>query len=134
MNHDRRPGTEAPQADHAHLLFEPAAVMGALAGHRRRWAAAVSSLSADELAAPSRCTGWTVADLLRHGVWVDATMRRIWAGDTSMSKSFDPRSTPDEFVRAQRSVPDEEVRGHYLASTEAMVAELEGAGPERFGV
>jgi uncharacterized protein (TIGR03083 family) len=106
--------------------------MAAVAGHRRRWGAAVSSLNGDELTAPSRCAGWTVADLLRHGVWADGAMRLIWKGDTAMSRGFDPRSTPDQFVQAQRAVPDEEVRRQYLASSEAMVAELEAAGPERF--
>jgi uncharacterized protein (TIGR03083 family) len=106
----------------------------ALAGHRRRFAAAVATLTDDELRAPSRCEGWTVADVLRHGVWVDATMRRIWSGDESLADGFDPRTTPDEAVQADRAVPDEDVRQRYLSSTETMIVDLESAGPERLGL
>ena len=133
MRDVEQPGADAPQADHIRFLFDPYATLGALAGQRRRFGAAVETLSADELEAPSRCDGWTVADVLRHGVWVDATMRTIWSGDESLAEGFDPRTTPDAAVRADRAVPDEEIRRRYLSSTEAMIVELESPGPERLG-
>ncbi len=130
---NKRPGEDAPQADHIRFLFDPSTTLAVLAGHRRRFGSAVETFSAEELAAPSRCEGWTVADVLRHGVWADATMRRVWSGDRAPVSGFDPRTTPHEAVLADRGVPDEEVKRRYLSSTETMVAELEAADAERFG-
>jgi uncharacterized protein (TIGR03083 family) len=123
----------APQAARVRFFFDPAVTLAAVAGQRRRFAAAVALLGAGELAARSRCSGWTVADVLRHGVWADAALRRTWEGDRSLVEGFDPRRTPDEFVRAERGVPDAEVAGRFCASSAEMVAELESSGPERFG-
>ena len=128
-----QPGEDALQADHIRFLFDPDTTLVALAGHRRRFGATVAALTAEELKTPSRCEGWTVADVLRHGVWADATMRRIWSGDESLADGFDPRTTPNEAVQADRAVPDEEMRRRYLSSTEAMIIELESADPERMG-
>jgi uncharacterized protein (TIGR03083 family) len=125
--------TDAPQAEHIRFHFDPAETLAALARQRRRFAGAVAGLSDGELAAPSRCAGWSVADVVRHLVWVDVTMRRLWSGEDAVAKGFDPRRTPDEAVRTDRAVPDEEVRQRYLTSTAAMAEELEGAGPQRFG-
>ncbi len=126
-------GTDAPQAEHIRFLFDPGATRALVVGHRRRFGATVATLTDDELAAPSRCSGWTVADVLRHDVWVDDTIRRIWSGDTAPLRGFDPRVTPDESVRADRVLPDREVVEGYLSSTETMIAELESVQPERFG-
>ena len=133
MNEPLVPGPDVPQAGHFELLFDPGTVLAAVVGHRRRFRDSVGSLTADELASPSRCEGWTVADVLRHGIWVDGTFRRIWSGEGSTLKDFDPRTTPNEFVESNRAVPDEEIRRRYLSSTEDMVIELESAQSERFG-
>jgi len=133
MEHDTRLGGDAPQADHICFLFDPHTTLATLAGQRKRFASTVATLSAEELASPSRCEGWTVADLLRHLVWVDATMQRLWSGDETPAAGFDPRTTPNEAVRADRAVPDEEIRRRYLSSTETMVVGLESADPKRFG-
>jgi uncharacterized protein (TIGR03083 family) len=133
MNGVEQHGKNAPQADHIRFLFDPGAVLVVLAEHRRRFGSTVATLSVEELETPSRCQGWTVADVLRHGVWVDATMRRIWSGDESIAEAFDPRTTPNEWVQADRAVPDEEIRQRYLSSTETMIIELETADPERWG-
>jgi uncharacterized protein (TIGR03083 family) len=105
-----------------------------MAGQRRRFASTVAGLSAQELTVPSRCAGWTVADVLRHLVWADDTLRALWSGDESMLAGFDPRTTPADAVRADRAVPDDEIRQRYLVSAEAMALDLEAAGPERFGL
>jgi len=133
MDHGTATGGDAPQAEHIRFLFDPPATLCALAGQRRRFGSTVATLTVDELAAPSRCEGWTVADVLRHLVWVDATMRRLWSGDESPAVRFDPRTTPNDSVNADRSVPDDEIQRRYLASTETMIVELESADPERFG-
>jgi uncharacterized protein (TIGR03083 family) len=126
------PGEGPPHADHLRFFFEPAATLTSVADQRRRFAGAVSGLGDAELAAPSRCGAWSVADVLRHGIWFDDTMRAIWSGDRSVALGFDPRRTPDEHVRSARGVADREVLSRYLASTEAVVTELVSAGPARF--
>jgi uncharacterized protein (TIGR03083 family) len=133
MEIDNQPGQDAPQADHIRFLFDPHHTLTALAAQQRRFGSEVATLTDEELASPSRCVGWTVADVLRHLVWVDATMLRLWSGDETPTDGFDPRTTPNEFVRADRIVPNGEIRRRYLSSTEAMALELESADPKRFG-
>ena len=133
MSDDGEQGAKAPQPDHIRFLFDPDTALMALAGQRRRFGATVAELSTEELEAPSRCVGWTVADVLRHGVWADGAMQRIWSGDLSLVEGFDPRTTPDAAVRADRAVPDDEIRRRYLTSTETMIVELESTDPERLG-
>jgi len=123
----------APQADHIRLLFDPQVAVATCTGQRRRFASVVEGLSTEELAWPSRCEDWTVGDVLRHLLWVDLTVRRIWSGDESIADGFDPRITPNKAVRKDRSVPDDEVRERYLLSSKAMVADLESSDSERFG-
>lgn len=124
---------DVPQAGHIRFLFDPRAALTTFAGQRLRLASTVETLSTDELASPSRCAEWTVADVLRHLVWVDLTMRRLWSGDRAISSGFDPRVTPNEAVRDGRSVSDGETRDRYLSSTDTMVKDLESADPRRFG-
>lgn len=124
---------DAPQAAHILFLFDPRSTLSTLAGQRRRFASTVEDLSNEELASPSRCTGWTVGDVLRHLVWADLTMRQIWSGDESIVADFDPRLTPDKAVQDDRAVPDEEIRERYLISTRAMITDLERSDPQRFG-
>ena len=124
----------SPQAKHFHFLFDPHSTLTILAGQRRRFASTVATLSLEELSSPSRCHGWTVADVLRHLVWVDSVMRLLWSGDESIANGFDPRTTPDESVQADRLVSsDEETRQRYLSSTGIMVVDLESASADQFG-
>jgi uncharacterized protein (TIGR03083 family) len=122
-----------PQAEHIRFLFDPETTLLAFAGQRRRFSSSVERLSCDELASPSRCEGWTVADVLRHLVWVDLTVRQIWSGERGLLRAFDPRVTPNEAVLTDRSVSDDEIRDRYLRSTETMLRDLECADPQRFG-
>jgi uncharacterized protein (TIGR03083 family) len=122
-----------PQAEHVRIDLDPAAVLIAFAGHRRRFAAEVAGLDADALAAPSRCTEWSNADNLRHLIDVDGWMRALWSGKPPPFTSFDPNTTPHEFVVAARSTPDEAIRDRYIASSEEMAIDLEATTPERWG-
>jgi uncharacterized protein (TIGR03083 family) len=123
----------APQPDHIRFLFDPRSTLSTLAGQRSRFASTVEDLSKEELASPSRCKGWTVGDVLRHLVWVDRTIRRIWSGDGSIAANFDPRLTPDKAVQEDRAIPDEEIRERYLFSTRSMISDLQCSDPQRFG-
>ena len=117
-----------PQADHLRVELDPGTIVTAYARHRRRFASSVTSLDEAALRTPSRCSEWTVADVLRHGCDVDRWLHTIWAGATPFS-AFDPRVTPHESVVEGRAVPDLEVRDRYVASAEAIAAEVDGSGP-----
>lgn len=125
--------TTVPQAKSVHVELDPAVALAAYARHRRRFAASVVGLDREALAGPSRCSDWTVADVLRHGCDVDARLTSVWAGERSLSR-FDPRVTPHQGVLASRPIPDEEVRDRFVASAEVMASEVGGSGAERWGV
>src|SRR5436309_10117493 len=122
-----------PQSDHFRLALDPASVVTAYAAHRRRFASSVATLDERALRSPSRCSEWSVADVLRHGCDVDRWMRTIWAGDLPFG-AFDPRVTPHQEVVDGRSLPDAVVRDRFVASAEEMAGEVEGAGPDRWSL
>jgi len=125
---------ETPQADHIRVDIDPAAALAAYARHRRRFADEVSKLADADLAAPSRCDKWSVADVLRHGCDVDRWMQAIWSGEPLPFSSFDPRTTPHDSVVEGRTVADAEVRHQYVASAQVMADDVAGSGPDRWGL
>jgi uncharacterized protein (TIGR03083 family) len=124
---------EVPQAGHVRVELDPASVLDAYARHRRQFAEDVQSFDDDALATPSRCAGWSVADVLRHCTDADGWIQAIWTGAPLPFDHFDPTRTPDEFVVAGRSVPDREVRDRYGPSVDAVVAEVTARRPEQWG-
>ncbi|MBV9666099.1 MAG: maleylpyruvate isomerase N-terminal domain-containing protein [Actinobacteria bacterium] len=125
---------EIPQAEHMKVELDPAAALAAYTRHRRRFAEEVASLSDEELATPSRCAKWSVADVLRHGVDVDSWMHSIWSGGPLPFTSFDPRTTPHESVVTGRAAPDDVVRDRYAASARVMAEEVAGSDASRWGL
>jgi hypothetical protein len=78
-----------PQSDVLLIRLDPAAALAPYARHRHRFALDVADLDRDALAAPSRCSKWSVADVLRHINDVDGWMDAIWGGDPPPFTSFD---------------------------------------------
>jgi len=109
-------------------------MLSAYAQHRHRFAAEVAGLDEDALAERSRCSEWSVADVLRHGCDVDRWMQVIWAGEPLPFTTFDPRTTPNEWVMTGRSIPDAEVRDRYVASAEVMAVDVGNSPGERWGL
>ena len=95
-----------PQGDQIRVDVDPAPTLAAYAQHRRRFAVEVASLDDDALATPSRCSLWSVADVLRHCRDVDEWMQALWTGGRPPFTSFDPIMTPHEFVVAGRDISD----------------------------
>ena len=110
-------------ARHAVRLCRPTAADG---GHR------LDAVSRRTLG-PVTLRGWTVTDVLRHLVWVDDIVHRVWSGDESLADGFDPRPRPMRSCRPIGSCPMRRSTTRYLASTAAMSEELQATGPERFG-
>ena len=123
-----------PQGDQIHVDVDPLVTLAAYAQHRRRFAAEVASLDEDALAAQSRCSLWSVADVLRHCRDVDEWMQALWTGGRPPFTSFDPIMTPHEFVLAGRAISDIEARDRYVASCETMALDVADSGPERWGL
>ena len=131
MNHAEG---SVPQGDQIHIDVDPTATLAAYAQHRRRFAAQVASLDEAALGEQSRCSLWSVADVLRHCRDVDGWMQALWSGGRPPFTTFDPITTPHEFVLAGRSIPDTEARDRYVVSAESMAADVGSSGPERWGL
>jgi uncharacterized protein (TIGR03083 family) len=123
-----------PQGEQIHVDVAPAATLTAYARHRRRFAAEVASLDEAALAVQSRCSLWSVADVLRHCHDVDDWMQALWSGSRPPFTSFDPIMTPHEFVVAGRAISDLEARDRFVSSCETMAADVGSSGPERWGL
>lgn len=121
-----------PQGDVIDVDLDPASMLSAYVSQRRRLAEEALTMDVHVLAAPSRCREWTVADVLRHLCDVDSWVERLWAGEAPPFDAFDPKVTPNEFVRAARSVPDLEVRDRYVTSTAATLGRIDPADRERW--
>ena len=122
-----------PQAEHVHVLLDPSVVMRTYSAHRRRFATEVAALGSEELVRPSRCSEWTVADVLRHGCDADSWMQHIWAGEALPFTAFDARTTPHDFVVASRAQSDLEVRDRFVASCETMAGDVDAWPADRVG-
>jgi uncharacterized protein (TIGR03083 family) len=127
-------GRSAPQSDALHIHLDPDVALAPYARHRRRFAEEVADLDHDALAARSRCSEWSVADVLRHINDVDSWMDAIWNGTPLPFTSFDPNVTPRESVEAQRGVPDADVRDRFVAATPARAAAISESSAERWGL
>jgi len=123
-----------PQGEQIHVDVDPVATLAAYARHRRRFAAEVASLDEAALGSQSRCSLWSVADVLRHCRDVDEWMQALWSGERPPFTSFDPILTPHEFVLAGRAISDLEARDRYVASAETMAVDVGASGPERWGL
>lgn len=126
-----------PQAEQIHVDLDPAETLAAYVRHRTRFADEASTLDEHALGVPSRCSKWTVADVLRHCADVDDWMLALWSGGRPPFTEFDPVTTPHEFVVAARAMRDVDARDRYVASTARLIADVDGSGAERwdaFGV
>ena len=126
-------GRPVPQSEVLDISLDPGVALAPYARHRYRFAEEVADLDRDALAALSRCSEWSVADVLRHINDVDSWMDAIWNGAPVPFTSFDPNVTPHEFVKAARAVPDAEVRDRFVAATPARASILSERSAERWG-
>ena len=100
---------------------------------RRRLEAALADLGTDDWAAPSRCDGWSVQDVIAHLVGVNAfwnaSVRAGAAGTpTRVLTGFDPAATPPLMVGPMRSLTPAEILDQFVASNDAFlgaIAELD---------
>ncbi len=113
----------------------PDDVLAPLTRQRRRLVATLTQLDDAQWAAPSRCAGWTVQDVVAHLVGVDA----FWHGSvvaglagtpTAYLAGFDPAATPPMMVDGLRSLSPAEVLDQFTSACDGYldaVADLDDA-------
>jgi uncharacterized protein (TIGR03084 family) len=127
-------------ADQASAVDEGMAeVVAALRAQRDELAGYVADATAEELLRPSRCPGWTVADVLLHLAQTDEAAAASVTGGLSdgngagfLPEAWSDYSTVDELagqmVEDQREGP-EAIRDRWLAGAAAQLATFEAADP-----
>lgn len=112
-------------------------MIAALRDQQRELAALVATASADELERPSRCPGWTVADVLLHLAQTDemavaSVEGRFESLGAELAGDLPPTETVDDLagamVDAQRTTPTA-ARDRWLAAAAAQLAAFEVCDP-----
>jgi len=105
------------------MTLDRAVVLAGICGELRVFGELVGSLSADDLMTPSRCAGWTVADIAGHviGTVVDITQGRLEGQGTAQVTGRQARE------RAGRTVQE---LASELASAGPVLTALLGSLPE----
>lgn len=115
----------------------PDAVLGPTVRQRRRMVELLRTLDERQWAAPTRCSGWSVRDLVVH---LDST-NTFWAFSVGAGRAgtpstfladFDPVASPAQLVARSQDRP-EAVLASFEASTDALEGLLEGLTPEQWG-
>ena len=108
----------------------PAAVVVPFVRQRRRFADALSSLTAEQWATPSRCEGWRVQDVAAHLATVDrffALMIEsgLAGAPTKLLARFDPKTTPASLVDAERDKSEAETLAAFRDASEGLCSTVE---------
>lgn len=125
-----RPLVLAPDSGPSVAVHE---IVACWRGHRDRLADALDSLPAAAWSHPSRCSAWTVADVVAH--LADGARRAIPSFDPSGSdrttfRDLDPRTTPAEWIAGGDRSPLRLI-DDYRTSTDELLAAVESAASGR---
>ena len=113
--------------------------MRALADQQEELRLLVIGRDEADLLAPTRCDGWTAADVLLHLAQtneaavasVAGRLDRFRLGGTDAASAGDVDELADAAVAAERDRPPSEIRDRWLRSAEAQVAAFAGCDPHR---
>ncbi len=108
-----------------------------LVRQRERMAAALADLTDAEWAAPSRCDGWSVQDVVAHlagvnGFWALSITKGREGEPTRYLTTFDPVDTPAQMVDAARGVPPQQVLAGFAESNTALATSLAGLAQDEW--
>ncbi len=103
---------------------------------RRRLEDLLGSLDDDQWAAPTRCEGWDVADVVAHLIsvnnfWTLSIAEGLAGRPTRYLEHFDPAVTPGELVAGVRGTPPSQLLDHLVASNDGLlnlVGQLDDSG------
>lgn len=107
-----------------------------LTRQRRRMQAMLSELTDDEWMSGSRCTEWTVRDVVAHLVGVNSFWRgSIVAGLAGsptriLGGGFDPATTPPLMVSQMSSLTVHEMLQQFISTNEALIGAVTGLNDE----
>ena len=112
------------------LLDDPATP---LLRQRSRLADGLADLDDDQWAAPSRCAGWTVQDVIAHltttnQFWTFSIDAGLAGTPTTFLSTFDPVASPAQLVDAMRSATPAEALDQFIESNAALTAAIERVG------
>ena len=102
---------------------------------RARLAATLAGLDADQWAAPSRCEGWSVQDVVTHLVttnqfWAFSIRSALDGAPSRLLATFDPVVSPAEMVAAARSQTSSEVLAGFVDTNEALADAIGAVGDD----
>jgi uncharacterized protein (TIGR03083 family) len=98
---------------------------------RRRLASVLGTFDDEAWAAPTRCEGWSVRDVVSHLVttnqfWTISVASGRGGTPTRFLEAFDPVATPAQMVEAARHEPPADVLAAFTTSSEALADALVG--------
>ncbi len=102
-----------------------------LSRQRRRLADSLAELNDAEWDMPSRCSGWTVHDVVAHLVGVNDFWRVSAEAGTAgtptrfLESFFDPAATPNQLIEPLRSLEHREILESYVTSTDRLLNVLD---------
>ena len=106
---------------------------------RRRLESLLAGLTVEQWQIPSRCDGWSVADVVAHLVGVNAfwqlsvEMGRS-GGPTKLLPGFDPAATPSQMVAGMGSLSGEDLLDQLVASNDGFLASFIGLDEEAWSL
>lgn len=114
---------------------DPAAIADPAARQRRRLVDALGTLDDEQWAAPSRCEGWSVRDVVVHldgtnAFWTHSIRAGLDGAPTELLARFDPSATPAQMVAGAGEVSPAEVLDRFAASSGALADLLCSLGPD----
>ena len=100
-----------------------------------RLAALLDGLDDEQWAAPTRCEGWSVQDVIAHLIttnqfWSLSVARGLAGEPTRILAEFDPVATPAQLVDAVRSRTRSETLEQFRATNEALATTFSSLEPD----
>jgi uncharacterized protein (TIGR03083 family) len=130
-----------PTYGEAVLVAEPPLADPAtpLLRQRDRLAAILGGLDAEQWAAPSRCEGWSVQDVIAHLVttnqfWAFSIGAGLQGEPTSFLATFDPVASPAQMVEAARATSAADTLDQFVETNAALAAVVAGVGDDQWAI
>lgn len=119
------------------VMTETPDIRRAFLGQHRRTMSTAEALTDQQLSAPSRCEGWSAADVLEHlgGVaefWMMSIAAGVAGQPTTILSGFDPEATPREMVAGSDADSVDQVRENYLAAAARLDQTIAALGDDEW--
>ena len=121
------------------MTGEPGDQRAPFSRQRRRLQTVLADLAPADWSRPSRCSGWSVQDVVAHLVgvnvfWQASVQAGLAGSPTRILVGFDPAATPALMVDAMRDVPAAEVFEQFVDSNVALLAVMDGLDDQEWMV